>query len=48
MRNKSKNLGAFKLTDIDFGNTLSVDDVNFNNTVDIKVICENQSLFPQY
>ena len=31
MRNKSKNLGAFKLTDIDFGNTLSVSDVNFKN-----------------
>jgi hypothetical protein len=35
MRNKSKNLGAFKLTDIDFGNTLSVGDVNFKNTVDV-------------
>ena len=31
MRNKSKNLGAFKLTNIDFGNTLSVSDVNFKN-----------------
>ena len=35
MRNKSKNLGAFKLTNIDFGNTLSVSDVNFKNTVDV-------------